>query len=543
MPQNIPSKNIKLTRNLLWTIVALGVVLRLYHLLDNRSLWEDEIYLSTAFAQYNLTDVLTKALPFQQKAPLGYLLVVKTLTMLFGTRELPLRLFPFICGILSLVIFVPVVQKLLKPAGSVVAMALLAFGPVVLYHSVEAKQYSVELFSVILLLYLYLQYYGQATLKKRLIWGIWGAAIVWFSFASIFVMAAMAAAIGLNYLLKKQFNLLIAVMPVFAVWFGSFIINYVLFTSKDSDTGWLVFFFVYHDSFMPLSAHALPWLVKRMVSFLNYPMGLSWVNVYNVGILQQAVLRMIFIPLLLAGLGIWQLYRNKKQLLLIIGFSFLVVFAASALKLYPFHERLTLFLAPLFIVLLAAGVDFFYQRPFKSNIALAVLALMLVFGPVKNTLVQAKNTYLFGDYKKSFQREALTYLNNHYQPGDDVYVYWNDLPGYNLYKQIYPLKFTAVAGIDHRHKVSNFSSYFKLVDSDLERFKGKKRVWVIQHNHMDIPIGDFIGDPVWYYKENNGPMLFHDHLKQLAKPVISYHPENPKASTDVDVTLYDFSAR
>nr|WP_228085027.1 glycosyltransferase family 39 protein [Mucilaginibacter sp. JRF] len=510
-------------------------------MVDNRSLWEDEVYLSTGFAEYGFTDVATKPLPFQQKAPLGYLLIVKGFTTVFGAHEIPLRLFPFICGVLSLVLFVPVVQRLLKPAGSLVAVALLAFGPITLYHSVEAKQYSVELFSVILLLYLYLKYHDKSALKERLVWGLWGAAIVWFSFASIFIMAAMTGAIGLGLLIKKQYKQIWAMMPVFALWFGSFIINYVLFTSKDSDTAWLVYFFVYHDSFMPLSAHALPWLVKRMVSFLNYPMGLSWINVYNTGVLQQTLLRMIFVPLLLAALGTWQLLSGKKQLLLIIGFAFLIVFAASALKLYPFHERLTLFLAPLFIVLLAAGVDFFAQRPYRSPIALAVLALMVVFGPIKNTLAQVKDPYLFGDYKKSFQREALTYLNDNYKPGDVVYVYWNDLPGYNLYKQIYPMKFNAIVGNDYRHKVTDFNNYFKQLDVDLNPFKGKKRVWVIQHNHMDIPIGDFIGDPLWYYKDNNGPLLFREHVEKMAKPLMSYRPEDPKASSDVNVTLYDFS--
>ncbi|MCD8742405.1 glycosyltransferase family 39 protein [Mucilaginibacter roseus] len=543
MPQSASRQNYFSSRNLLWIIIALGIALRVYHLVDNRSLWEDEVYLSTGFAEYNLGDVLTKPLPFQQKAPLGYLLVVKSITTVLGAHELPLRLFPFICGVLSLLVFVPVVTKLLKPAGRLVAMVLLAFGPITLYHSVEAKQYSVELFSVILLLYLYIKYHGKPTLKERLFWGAWGAVIVWFSFASIFVMAAMAAAIGLTYLLKKQYNQLIGVLPVFALWFGSFIINYVLFTHKDSDTGWLVYFFVYHDSFMPISGHALPWIVKRMVSFLNYPMGLSWMSVYNAGVLQQALLRMIFVPLLLVALGTWQLYRNKKQLVLIVAFSFLIVFAASALKLYPFHERLTLFLAPLFMLLLASGVDFFSQRPYRSPVALTVLGLMLVFGPVKNTIAQTAHTYLFGDYKKSFQREALTYLNNNYQPGDEVYVYWNNLPGYNFYRQVYPLKFKAIEGVDYRHRVSNFNDYFTLVDRDLSPFKGKKRVWIVQHNHMDIPIGDFIGDPAWYYKDNNGPQLFHQHLERMAKPVMSYRPDGAKASTDVDVTLYDFSAR
>ncbi|MEO6148718.1 MAG: glycosyltransferase family 39 protein [Mucilaginibacter sp.] len=526
----------------IWIVIILGILIRLFHLLNNRSLWEDEVYLSTGLVNYDLKQLFTEGLPFQQKAPAGYLLVVKCIVSVFGNHEIALRLFSFICGVLSLTVFVPVVRYFFNPAGQVAAIAILAFSPIIIYHSVEAKQYATELFSTILLLYLYIKYHSRTDTRSLVIWGLWGAIIVWFSFASIFILAGMGFTIGLNYLIKKHYALLARTFIVFALWFGSFIISYLLFTQKGSDTGWLVDFFVKHDAFMPLSAGAVKWIIERMVSFLNYPMGLSWVTIYNAGVLEQAVMRMIFIPLILAATGVYYLLRNNKQLLLFIVSVFVFVLIGSAVKMYPFHERLTLFLAPLFMMLLAAGCDFFAGAIFKKTVFTMLMILLLVFGPLKNTAEQIDRRYLFGDYKKSFRREALMYINDQYKPGDIVYVYWNELAGYDLYKKMHPFKFTAIRGKDYRHAAKNYNEYFALLKHDFEQFKGKKRVWVLQSRFIIIPIGDYTGDPAWYYSDGDSNQKFYDELMHWGKPVQKFHPEDKRATGDMSVTLIDFSS-
>ncbi|RYZ95804.1 MAG: hypothetical protein EOP47_25085, partial [Sphingobacteriaceae bacterium] len=220
-PANKPHEVQLLNYNaIIWVVVAIGILIRLFHLLNNRSLWEDEIYLSTGLVNYDFKQLFTEGLPFQQKAPAGYLLVVKNIISVFGNHEVPLRLFSFITGILSLTMFVPVVRYFFKPAGQVAAIAILAFSPIIIYHSVEAKQYATELFSTILLIYLYIKYHNETGIRSLVIWGLWGAIIVWFSFASIFILAGMGFTMGITYLIKKRYTLLARTFIVFALWFG-----------------------------------------------------------------------------------------------------------------------------------------------------------------------------------------------------------------------------------------------------------------------------------------------------------------------------------
>ncbi len=523
---------------IIWSIIGMGVALRLFHYFNDRSLWEDEIYLSTGIVKLSLSGLLHQSLDFQQKAPIGYLLIVKLCTMLFGSNEMGLRLFPLLCGIGSLLVFLPVAQCFLKPVGVIVALTILAFAPPLVYHAVEAKQYCTELFATIIILYTYTRYQDKTDLKSFVLWGIWGAIIVWFSYSSVFILAGMACVLSLYYLIEKRWNTLFKLAIPFVLWFGSFAVNYIIFTQKSAHSGWLVYFFMKHDAFLPLSAAGIPWLLHQTFAFYNYPMGLSWfISYHSIGL--QILERMAWVPVIFTCTGAYYLFKRNKRLLLFIVATFLIVFAASAIKLYPFHERLTVFLAPLFILLIAAGCQFVFRRETK-NVVQYILTGLLLFGPVKNSIAQVANTGLFGDYKQAYHREAFEYLNKHYQSGDIVYIYWNDLPAYRFYKMIDSMKFTAIEGTDYRYTSHNFNEYFNKLNTAFKQFTGKKRVWILHNNNFDIEIGDYIGHPEWYYVHNNGVKQLDKWLATKGKVIEQFKVDNGGVS-NVKEMLMGFS--
>jgi len=463
--------------------------------------------------------------------------------MLFGQNEIALRLYPFICGCAALFFFVTVAKYFFKPAGVLVAIALLAFAPTMIYHSVEAKQYVTEMLATILILLFCTRYYDKTETASLIKWALSGIIIVWFSYSSIFILAGVAFTVGLPILVKKQWHLLFKLAMVFFGWFTSFIIYYLIFTAKDAHTPWLVWFFVKHDAFMPDNSGAAGWLIHRFIAFYNYPMGLSWVVIYSAkSVFMQMLTRMVFIPILFTLLGIYYLRLTDRKLLLLIVSIIGIVLLASAIKQYPFHERLTVFLTTLIILLLAAGTEFIFQVQPSKRFVQVILVLLLLFGPLKNDVAQTINPGLFGDYKKSYQREALSLINDHFKPGDLVYVYWNDLPGYRLYQKMYHFKFNAIEGKDHRYEVKNFNDYFAKLDTDLDALKGHPRVWIVNNKGIDIAIGDFIGDPAYYYQFNDGPKRFMDHISGMGKELEHFTPLQNN-ETDISVRLMDFSGK
>ncbi|MBO0360916.1 glycosyltransferase family 39 protein [Hymenobacter sp. BT186] len=523
-------------------IISLGVLFRLFHFFYNRSLWEDEVYLSTGIVEMSLRELLTKPLPHLQSAPPGYLLIAHSFVVLFGKNEQALRLYSLVTGVAALFLFVPVARYFLRPLGTTVALALLAFAPPLVYHAVEAKPYGPELFVTILIMWLYVRYKGQNNLRAMLRWGIWSSVLVWFAYSSVFVLAGLAVAVGAAYLHSKQWPVLLRLLVPAGMGAVSFGVVYWLFGRQSAGSGWLVYFFYKCNSYLPLTSarEAVVWLGQRVFLFFHYPLGLSWSNNSMLKASEQVLQRMSLVPVVLIGAGVLYFYKHSKQYLLLLAAVLLLAVAASALKAYPFIDRLTVYLAPLVILLLAGGCDYLVAKRSLLTQAGYALALLLVFGPLKNSVAQVVTPYLFGEFKKSYHREAIQYINANYRPGDAVYIHWNEKPAYNLYRTITPLRFTAVQGNDYRHAVGNFPEYFARMDAELHALPNTKRVWVIWSN-TDTPVGNYVGDPAWYYQHNDGVQRFRQHLMSIGKRLEGFNPADGNSNTmsDAHVSLME----
>jgi len=529
-------------------IISIGIFLRLYHFFYNRSLWEDEIYLSSGIIKHTFKDIFTQPLPYLQKAPLGYLIFDKLGVMVLGATEKGLRFYPLLCGIASLFVFVPVSKYLLKPAGQILAIAVLSFAPPLIYHSAEAKPYIAELLASLIIIWWYIKYRYETSLSKLVLWGLGGAVIVWFCYSAIFVLAATGMAIAIPYLKKKNWKVILSLSIPAIMWIVSFIISYFLYAKDGSNSDWLVNYWAkVMAGYMPHQpAAAVVWLMHRLFSFFDYPLGLSWLNDWREhNVIKQVLTRLAFVPLILFITGIIYFYKNNRSFLMLVGIMFLIAVTASALKLYPMDERLTTYLSPFGILLFGAGFQFFLQENKFVKIIGYVLAAILVVSPLKVAFSQVINPNLFGAMKKSYQREALFYLNDRYQPGDMVYVYRNDIPGYLLYKKLDSLKYTAIIGNDYRNSSNSFNEYFSKLENDIIPFKGKKRVWIIYGTYVDWPVGEWGHDPIWYYinkDQGEGVKLFKKWILSKATEKECYQPGGIEPVDDIHVCLLDFSS-
>ncbi|UOQ70662.1 ArnT family glycosyltransferase [Hymenobacter cellulosilyticus] len=259
-------------------LLTLGVLLRLFQFFDNRSLWIDETFLANSLIRRDFLALSQPNLEYEQKAPILFLWACRLAVLLFGKGEMALRLVPLLCGLASLGIFWQVARTFLKPVGVVVAVGILALAPPLVYHSVEAKQYSSELLGTVLALWLYTRLHHRPDLRSRLLWGLGGASLVWFSYAVIFVLLGMAGGISLYYLLTRQGKLLGRYVLPFGLWILSFGLNYYFFTGRYTESLWLVHWFGARHAFLPLhlSADSGKWTLFSLYMLLDYPLGLFW---------------------------------------------------------------------------------------------------------------------------------------------------------------------------------------------------------------------------------------------------------------------------
>lgn len=526
-------------------LLALGTGARLFHYLDNRSFFIDELYLNVNTIRMGFWELATQPLQYEQKAPIGYLWASRLCVSLFGKREMALRLFPLLCGLGTLVVFTQVARSYLTTWGALVAVGILALSPPCIYHSVEAKQYSTELLAATLSLWLYLRFHSATSWAALLTWGAAGAVLLWFSFSAIFVLASLAIAVSARWILTANWPKLLLYLLPFSFWLVSFGVQYYFILSKYPQSGWLIDFFArIYDGFMPLpptSGADLIWYVQRPYNLLVHPLGILLTLDGDLSGLQSNSWRYLFklgwLPagLLLAGVGI--LFRRNRTLcfglLLPLAFTLL----ASGLRVYPFYGRFLLFLAPGLALFIGFGVDelhrLLHRRQYVFYTALALLFLPLSI----NTGRQLTNPDRLMNYEDN--RGPLLYVNAHYQPGDVVYVFWNMTHAYQYYKAAYGLRYEAIQGSNLKNMARNPDDFMRQLGPDFATFRGKKRVWFVFDYLNRNAIGEYVTQPAWYhtnyfYATTEVQIL----LGQMGRKVFDYHMKPYKLYSHT-VVLYE----
>ncbi|WP_205499838.1 glycosyltransferase family 39 protein [Rufibacter psychrotolerans] len=480
---------------LTFLVLLVGTFLRLYHFVDNRSLWRDELYLAVSLVKMGFWELASQPLAYEQKAPLGFLWAVRLSVEVFGKGEMALRLFPLLCGLTAPVVFAPVARHFLKPWAALLAVTMLALASPIIYHSVEAKQYSTELLAAIIALYLYVRWHrGEGSLLG---WGLAGAVLVWFSYSAIFVLAGIAGAVGLQALREEGWKAALRFVLPFGLWLCSFATVYLLFLGRYQDSEWLtVFFEKYCRAYLPVASIAsLPkWFFLKANELVKNPLG----QTFKFAVASPAIFVVLrFLPLLLLALGVALLPKKNFRKFAVLAFPLGLALLASGLKFYPFYERLVLFLAPVLILFMVYGaqtvVSWCAERQAVKYLLVAALVAPLVY----NALREVSQPDHFLNKEKS--REALLFINDRYQPNDAVYVYWNMWHAYLYYKEAYNLKFTAIEGKDLKITSATQAEYLQKLAPSIAQAKGHDRLWFLYDSYLRINIGGYVEQPAWYY--------------------------------------------
>lgn len=128
-----------------------GVVALTHRWWSARPLWLDEQMIARNIRDRDFAG-LASALDHNQSAPLGWLWAQHAVVMAFGTGERPLRLIPLLFGVGALVLGWLIGRRWLGPVGCFAVVSLLAVNSSVLRYSAEVKQYTGDVFWVLMLL-------------------------------------------------------------------------------------------------------------------------------------------------------------------------------------------------------------------------------------------------------------------------------------------------------------------------------------------------------------------------------------------------------
>ncbi|WP_353571914.1 hypothetical protein [Candidatus Albibeggiatoa sp. nov. BB20] len=490
---------------LVWLIIALGIGLRLDQYFFNRALWLDEAFFAVNFLHRDFWTVLQLPLDYSHShiAPPAFMLITQLSIELFGNFDYILRLYPLICGLLSVIAFYFLARITVSPIAVPIAVFLFAISDALILYSSDFKQYSSDVFITIGLLWLAVSWQQLDLTKGRVILlAILGVVIVWFSHPATFILASMGSYWGLQLLYQKQWRQLAILALIGIAWLISIVTMYKFVSNGgvgSSPIGeWLLIFWdqILH-AFMPnpLTEAGQQWLFDRFTSIFNYPANLGQITTTA------------YIPAILFLFGCFTLMVKKQQLLYLSVVPIALTLILSYLKAYPFADRLILFLLPIFYLVIAEAIaqiqltiaDYPQQtHKWSTYVLQASLVTLLV--------------YPLGDISKHRQiqeiKPLMNYLQAHGQQ-DKLYLYHWAEPAFRYYAPQYGFDYTSchlispipakdfIKEIDYyRQKLAmkpvNISEtkcilgageLFQQSLPDLEKLQGQGRVWFLFTHH------------------------------------------------------------
>lgn len=335
-------------KNIYLLLLIAGIVLRLIFHFVFPAFNVDEISLGNNIKYSNYIELLYP-LKFGQSSPPLYLLIQKFIISISPfSFWLNIKILSFISSILGIVFFYLFIKKYQFKSIFLLLFIIILFNPFIVYNSLTVKQYTVDLTGIIILIYLF-----KSNWFLRYGWAFF---IIWCLISNIGLFACSGYLIYIffnqkNYVnyktiidfIKKNILILLAPFP--------YLIYFFWYMNQDGAIEMKSFMVNYwSNSFIPLNGNIFKYLI--------YTIHGLWIFLLNSFEIWGIFLLLLMIPFFI--------FIKKKELLfkqeIFLLFSILLVhLILNIFHLYPFSDRLYLYLAPLLVLILGSSLVVFFD--------------------------------------------------------------------------------------------------------------------------------------------------------------------------------------
>ena len=276
---------------------------------------------------------------------------------------------------------------------------------------------------------------------------------MWCAFPALFVLTGIGAVYLARAFSIRDMRGALQSGSTLAVWTISIACNYWLMLRYNAEnaevrTWWM-------DRFMPLPPTSISdfyWFVRTFFEVFTEPVGLAAAG----------------LGALLFLLGTYDLWNRDRWRLALLLAPVGAALLASGIQVYPFMGRFLLFTAPLVLVTIGEGWNFFAAHT-RHRAILAFAALVLFIQPVAAAIKGAIHPAPQG------VRPAFGHLAENWQDGDRLYVYCWAVPSFSYYEIKDKISFPKIAGQSLR---ADWRGYM----DELKPLAENSRVWVVLTN-------------------------------------------------------------
>lgn len=439
-------------------LLTCGVLVRLIPYFYRRSLWLDEANLANGILESSYTALLG-VLPYNQAAPIGFLWLVKSSTLIFGESEYALRLVPLLASLLSLWLFYQLVQRVFSTPFAWWALAFFAFCPPLVYYASELKQYGLDVCCGLWLMCCTMALFEKLDNPKSIFqYAISGGVLLWFSQPLVFILAGSWLALLFHHGFAKS-KLLIFPAILWAISFGLYFFGFLKLSIGDDQLQ------NYHlQYFLPLAfweIESWQWLINTCLKVFRNPGGFF----FN------------YLAILVAGLGLVFGFRKQKHLLLMFLLPVLLTLVVSGFHFYSTIPRLMLFIVPALLIFVVKGLETAslfakekWTAPWLSYAVFAYAALLLL-QPFLTTAIHNMKGIEIEEIKTPIQ-----FIVDHQETGDQLYLYEFAQPAFRYYQNQFPLQ---------QLSPLKASPIYKNWKKDFEGLQKGDRVWLLFSHYKD----------------------------------------------------------
>jgi len=479
---------------LLLIIIGWGSLLRLTEYLFNRSLWLDELMLALNIINRSFYQLISP-LDDAQGAPLGFLMLERLAVQVFGNSEYALRLFPLISGIISLFLFCLLAKRTIASKAVPIALGFFALSGPLIYYSSEVKQYSSDV-AIAISLSFAATYYESCKLTPWRVagFGLLGAASVWFSHPSVFILAGIGMTLTFPCLTGRQWARIGTLSIAYSLWVLSFAACY--FISLRHLASHSILLDAWKSAFVPspiISVSAIEWFIRTFFEIFRNPVGLELSGL--------AALTFVF--------GCISMLTNRREKFFILILPVLFTLIASGFHKYPFSSRLLLFITPALLLLIAEGT---VQILSKIKGEASIIAVCLIGFLSLHPILYSTYHLLIPRVREEI-KPVMTYTKEHLHEEDALYVFHGAIPAYQYYAPRFGLdRLRHVMGVD---APTNWANYEK----DLDQLRGHRRVWLLFSHIRNLNVDE---DKVFLYLlDKRGTQL--DSFKSAGAAIYLYN--------------------
>jgi hypothetical protein len=444
----------------IWLLVACGLGVRLQQYLHNRSLWLDEAMMALNVLHRSFHQ-LTEKLTYSLVAPIGWLWLEKLCQLVLGKGELALRLVSVLASAAALLLTAWLAAQVLNRRAQVLAVALVAFHPSLIYYATELKPYATDVAVAVLLWCATFWVLRRAAAARLIVFALAGVLAVWLSHPAVFVLAGIGVTLTAHFAARGAWRRLAAMLAVFSAWGISFIAEYVLALRQSSSNPGLLNTYPFVH-FPPRHFANLDEVVRTAFAWQQEPWALALSGVVLFAFL----------------VGAWQMLQRQRLALWLLASPVLVALLASALHHYPVLLRFMLFATPAVLVVAAAGVEAIRQSAAGSAVSAGgILLFLLLLQPLFTTA-----EYVVRPIEAEEFKAALKYTLAHRHDGDVFYIYCYARHHFEYYQELYGLSgLTVVQGSCFRAGMKNhaFVRNWNFLRDDFSKLQGQKRVWLL----------------------------------------------------------------